>query len=328
MPGSRLVAIMIFDGVDLLDVTGPPEVFALLGRDLKKDPGYRVQLAAETLDPVTTGAGVRLIPDVAFSDIAERRIDTLIVPGSVTIDREHRIHPVIDPSVVAWVRRLAYRSRRVASVCVGAHLLAEAGLLEGKRVTTHWSTARQLATRYPGVDVDPDPIFIRQGNVWTGAGITACLDLALALVAEDFGEHAAMGVARQLVMYLKRPSGQSQFSVPIEPAYTSRRMDDLRHYVTTNLHRKITMTDLAAHAHIGERQLTRIFKEETGMTPAAYVETARIELARNRLEATEETLPRIATACGFGSTDTLMRVFRKRLGLTPSEYRRRFRHAG
>ncbi|MEV6833633.1 helix-turn-helix domain-containing protein [Streptomyces sp. NPDC051133] len=316
---------MLFDGVDLLDVTGPPEVFALLGRDLRRDPGYRVLLAAETADPVTTGAGVKVVPDVTFSDIADRRTDTLIVPGSVTIDRDHRVHPVIDPAVVAWVRKLAYRSRRVTSVCVGAHLLAEAGLLDGKRATTHWSTARQLAARYPAVDVDPDPIFIREGNVWTGAGITACLDLALALVAEDFGEAAAMGVARQLVMYLKRPSGQSQFSVPVEPAYTTRRMDDLRHYVTANLRRRITVAELAAYAHISDRQLTRIFQEETGMTPAVYIDHARVERARNRLEESEETLDRIADACGFGSVATLIRAFRRRLGITPSEYRRRFR---
>ncbi|MEU1406053.1 DJ-1/PfpI family protein [Streptomyces sp. NPDC005728] len=325
---SRFVVVLLFDGVDLLDVTGPPEVFALLQRETGDATGYQVALAAETMDPVTTSAGVRVLPDLTFEEAAARSIDTLMVPGAVDVDDQRRVHALTDPGVVHWVKTLAGRSRRITSVCVGAHLLAAAGLLDGRRATTHWSTAQQLAADHPSVEVDADPIFIRDGRVWTGAGITACLDLSLALVAEDFGEALALRVARQLVMYLKRPSGQSQFSVPIEPVSTTRRMDDLRHHVTRHLADRLTVADLAAHAHVSERQLTRIFKTELGTTPAAYLESARVEAARNRLESTDDTLERVASVCGFQTIDTLIRAFRRKLNTTPTEYRNRFRHSG
>ncbi|MBL1105959.1 helix-turn-helix domain-containing protein [Streptomyces sp. 5-8] len=324
----RFIVVMLFDGVDLLDVTGPPEVFALLRRETGDDTGYEVALAAETMDPVTTAAGVRVLPDITFDEASRRAIDTLLVPGSVEVDEERRVHALTDPAVVGRVRTLAARTRRVTSVCVGAHLLAAAGLLDGKRATTHWSTAQQLAADHPEVEVDADPIFIRDGGVWTGAGITACLDLSLALVAEDYGEAVALRVARQLVMYLKRPSGQSQFSVPVEPVSTTRRMAELRHFVTERIGEPLTVADLAGHAHVSERQLTRIFKTELGMTPAAYIEAARVEVARNRLETSDDTLDRVATACGFGTSDTLIRAFRRKLGTTPTEYRGRFRRTG
>ncbi|MEW2295752.1 DJ-1/PfpI family protein [Streptomyces sp. NPDC006743] len=322
---ERLVVIVLFEGVDLLDVTGPPEVFSLVRREMPEPTGYRVVLAAETTDPVTTSAGVRLLPDTTFDEVARGGVDTLIVPGSVEADGRHGVRARTDPAVVDRVRTLAGRARRVASVCVGAHLLAAAGLLDGKRATTHWSTARQLADEHPAVRVDADPIFIREGDTWTGAGISACLDLSLALVADDFGETVALRVARQLVMYLKRPSGQSQFSVPLEPVSRTRRVEDLRHHILRHLGEQLTVADLAEHARLGERQLTRVFKAELGMTPSAYVEAARVEAARGQLESTDATLERIVSVCGFGTTDTLVRAFRRRLGTTPTEYRRRFR---
>ncbi|GGT01591.1 AraC family transcriptional regulator [Streptomyces cinerochromogenes] len=324
----RLVVVMLFEGVDLLDVTGPPEVFALLRREIGDDGGYRVVLAGESMDPVTTAAGVRVLPDLTFEEVSGQAIDTLLVPGSVEVDGEGRVHALADAGVVGRVRMLAARSRRIASVCVGAHLLAAAGLLDGRRATTHWSTAQQLAADHPSVEVDADPIFIRDGGVWTGAGITACLDLSLALVAEDFGEAVALRVARQLVMYLKRPGGQSQFSVPVEPVSTTPRMAGLRHFVAEYLAGPLTIADLARHAHVSERQLTRVFKTELGMTPAAYIEAARVEAARNRLETTDDTLDRVASACGFGTTDTLIRAFRRKLDTTPTAYRSRFRRSG
>ncbi|MFG3226788.1 GlxA family transcriptional regulator [Kitasatospora sp. NPDC048194] len=320
-----LIVIVLFEGVDLLDVTGPPEVFSLVRRETDDGSGYRVVLAAAGPGPVTTAAGVRILPDLTFDQAAERPIDTLLVPGSVEVDGEGRVRALTDPAVVERVRALAARARRVASVCVGAHLLAAAGLLDGKRATTHWSTAGQLAAEYPGIEVDADPIFVRDGEVWTGAGISACLDLSLALVAEDFGEELALRVARQLVMYLKRPGGQSQFSVPLEPVSATRRIEGLRHHIRRNLTGRLTVPDLAAHAHVSERQLVRIFKAELGTTPSAYVESARVELARHRLESTDDTLERIAAACGFGTTDTLVRAFRRRLDTTPTDYRQRFR---
>ncbi|MER6348078.1 GlxA family transcriptional regulator [Streptomyces sp. NPDC001595] len=322
---ERLVVIVLFEGVDLLDVTGPPEVFALTRREVGAQAGYRVVLAAETMDPVTTSAGVRVLPDVTFDEVAARSIDTLLVPGSVEVDDRRRVRALTDPAVVGRVRTLARRTRRVTSVCVGAHVLAAAGLLDGKRATTHWSTARQLAAEHPAIEVDADPIFVRDGDVWTGAGISACLDLSLALVADDFGEAIALRVARQLVMYLKRPGGQSQFSVPLEPVSPTRRIEDLRHHILRHIGEPLSVRDLAEYARLSERQLTRVFKTELGMTPSAYVEAARVELARHQLESTDATLERIVTTCGFGTTDTLVRAFRRRLDTTPTEYRRRFR---
>jgi transcriptional regulator GlxA family with amidase domain len=324
---GRLIVIVLFDGVDLLDVTGPPEVFAMLKRELGDEADYRVVLAAETEAPVTTFAGVRVLPDLAFDALAGERIDTLIVPGRVETGPDGRLRAAADPGVVERVKTLARRTGRLASVCVGAHVLAEAGLLDGRRATTHWSTAAQLAAEHPAVEVDADPIFIRDGDVWTGAGITACLDLTLALVAEDFGEATALKVARQLVMYLKRPSGQSQFSVPLEPVSTTRRVEELRHHIARHLAEPLTLPDLARRAHLSERQLTRVFKTELGRTPASYVEAARVEAARHRLESGDDTLDRIATACGFNTVDTLIRAFRRQLGTTPTEYRNRFRTA-
>ncbi|MFE1023504.1 GlxA family transcriptional regulator [Streptomyces sp. NPDC058818] len=324
----RLIVIVLFGDVDLLDVTGPPEVFSLARRETDEAAGYEVVLAAETMAPVTTGAGVRVLPDTTFDELSglpTKSIDTLIVPGAVEVDDQRRVHPLTDPAVVERVRQLAGRTRRVTSVCVGAHILAAAGLLDGKRATTHWSTARQLADDHPAVEVDADPIFIREGDVWTGAGISACLDLSLALIADDLGEEVALRVARQLVMYLKRPSGQSQFSVPLEQVSTTRRIEDLRHHIMRNIAEPLTVADLAACAHVSDRQLTRIFKTELGTTPHAYIESARVEVARHQLESTDATLERVASTCGFGTVDTLVRAFRRRLDTTPTEYRRRFR---
>ncbi|MEU0049017.1 helix-turn-helix domain-containing protein [Streptomyces sp. NPDC006309] len=322
---GRLIVIVLFEGVDLLDVTGPPEVFSLARRETEEAAGYDVVLAAGTMDPVVTTAGVRVLPDVTFEELATRSIDTLIVPGAVEVDSDRRVHALVDPAVVERVVQLAPRTRRITSVCVGAHILAASGLLDGKRATTHWSTARQLAADHPAVEVDSDPIFIREGNVWTGAGISACLDLSLALIADDLGEAVALRVARQLVMYLKRPSGQSQFSVPLEQVSATRRIEELRHHILRHIAEPLTVAHLAEHVHISDRQLTRIFKSELGMTPHAYIELVRVERARNQLESTDSTLERVATACGFGTVDTLVRAFRRRLDTTPTEYRRRFR---
>ncbi|CAL9448134.1 GlxA family transcriptional regulator [Streptomyces sp. enrichment culture] len=322
---GRLIVIVLFDGVDLLDVTGPPEVFHLARRETEEAAGYEVVLAAEAMEPVVTAAGVRVLPDVTFEQLRNRSIDTLVVPGAVEVTGDRRVHPLVDPALVKRVAELAPRARRVASVCVGAHVLAAAGLLDGRRATTHWSTAPRLAADHPAVDVDADPIFVRDGNVWTGAGISACLDLSLALIADDLGEAAALRIARQLVMYLKRPGGQSQFSVPLEQVSTTRRVEDLRHYVLRHLAEPLTVARLAEHAHVSDRQLTRVFKNELGTTPHAYVESVRVEQARHQLESTDATLERVAAATGFGTVDTLVRAFRRRLDTTPTEYRRRFR---
>ncbi|WP_067962375.1 GlxA family transcriptional regulator, partial [Nocardiopsis trehalosi] len=276
--------------------------------------------------PVRTSAGVRLVADLAFDEVGAD-VDTLIVPGAVDMTEAGPVARV-DPGVVAWVRATAPHARRVASVCVGAHVLAAAGLLDGRTATTHWSTAAQLAAAHPEVTVDPDPIFVRtdRGRLWTGAGISACLDLALALVAEDRGEDAALAVARQLVMYLKRQGGQSQFSVPLSrPASARRDIDDLRLWIADHLDQDLSAPVLAARMCVSERHLARVFTAETGVGPAAYVEAARVEAARRLLETTDDPLARVAAAAGLGSAETLHRAFRRRLATTPGAYRRRFR---
>ncbi|MGY3677731.1 transcriptional regulator GlxA family with amidase domain [Streptomyces sp. TE33382] len=214
----------------------------------------------------------------------------------------------------------------MASVCVGAHILAAAGLLDGKAATTHWSTAAQLAAGHPAVTVDPDPIFVRSGKVWTGAGISACMDLALALVADDLGEAVAPAVARQLVMYLKRQGGQSQFSVPLSRPPSSRRdIDELRMFIADHLDGDLSTAALSVRMCLSERHFARVFRQETGTGPASYVEAARVEAARRLLESTDQPLDRVAGDCGFGSVETLHRSLRKQIGTTPAAYRRRFR---
>ncbi|MEY9909890.1 transcriptional regulator GlxA family with amidase domain [Catenulispora sp. MAP12-49] len=323
MAGARRVVIAVFPDVDLLDVTGPAEVFALANRECGRT-AYRVGLAGRQAGPVATSAGVRLLTDLAFGEVTGA-IDTLVVPGAVDLGAAGPVARV-DPDVVAWVAAVAPSARRVASVCVGAHVLAAAGLLDGKTATTHWSTAAQLAAEHPAVRVDPDPIFVRSGKVWTGAGISACMDLALALVAEDLGEELALAVARQLVVYLKRQGGQSQFSVPLSTPPAGRRdIDTLRMYITEHLGADLSAPALAERMCLSERHFARVFRQETGTTPAAYVEAARVEAARRLLESTDQPLDEVAAGSGLGSVETLHRALRRQIGTTPAAYRRRFR---
>lgn len=326
MPTPHRVVIAVFPDVDLLDVTGPAEVFALAGRETAGRTGYQVRIAGPVAGEVRTSAGVRLVADLGFDEV-RGQVDTLLVPGAVDMtDDGPRAR--IDADVVEWVKATAPHARRVASVCVGAHVLAAAGLLDGKTATTHWSTAAQLATEHPAVTVDPDPIFVRtdRGRLWTGAGISACLDLALALVAEDQGEDVALAVARQLVMYLKRQGGQSQFSVPLSrPASARRDIDDLRLWIAEHLDDDLSAAALAARMCLSERHFARVFKQETGTSPADYVEAARVEVARRLLETTDSPLDQVANAAGIGSVETLHRAFNRQLATTPAAYRRRFR---
>ncbi|MEV0324665.1 GlxA family transcriptional regulator [Streptomyces sp. NPDC050658] len=326
MPLPHRVVIAVFPDVDLLDVTGPAEVFALANRESAGRTGYEVRLAGPVAGEVRTSAGVRLLADLSFDEVGGQ-VDTLLVPGAVDVTDDGPVAR-IDDDVVAWVKATAPHARRVASVCVGAHVLAAAGLLDGRTATTHWSTAAQLAADHPAVTVDPDPIFVRtdRGRLWTGAGISACLDLALALVAEDHGEETALSVARQLVMYLKRQGGQSQFSVPLSRPVTSRRdIDELRLWIAEHLDEDLSAEALAARMCLSERHFARVFKQETGTSTASYVEAARVEAARRLLETTDCPLDQVATVAGLGSAETLHRAFKRQLATTPGAYRRRFR---
>lgn len=318
------VVIAVFDGVGMLDVTGPAEVFhaatKLLG---SRKRGYEVQLAGPSPGPVRGGNGLRIVADIGFADVGAA--DTVIVPGGLEITHG-QLKPIVRTDIVDWISAGAPHWNRIASVCAGAHMLAAAGLLDGCRATTHWFSTGQLAADHPEIDVDPDSIFVRSGKVWTSAGVTSGMDLALALVAEDHSEKLARKVAQWLVMYLRRPGGQSQFSVPLSTAEPrSRKIRDLRHWLTENLSADLSVPALARRANLSERHFARLFTEQTQVTPAAFVEASRTEAARRLLEQTDEPVDVVAARCGFGSAETLYRTFRRRLGTTPSAYRHRFR---
>jgi transcriptional regulator GlxA family with amidase domain len=323
----HLVAIALFPGVDALDVTGPAEVFAMAGQVLGAGRArYDVRFVGSRRGPVPTFSGVRLHVEETF---AQQRgtLDTLLVPGSMVVGPDGPA-PNVDAEVVAWLRAVGPTAGRVASVCAGTHVTAAAGLLDGHRATTHWATVARLAAEHPAIDVESDPIFVHSGRMWTSAGITASLDLALALVAEDHGEEAALEVARIMVMYLQRPGGQSQFSVPLAQRASDRPdLRGLRLWIGENLAADLSVPALASRMAMSERHFARVFHAETGSTPGAFVELMRLEAARRLLERTERVPAEIAAGCGFGSLETLHRVFRARLRTTPGEYRRRFHTA-
>lgn len=308
----RNVLIVVFDGVQSLDVTGPLEVFAHAG-------GYRVETASLGGGSVRTTSGLRLVPDTDLRDADVSPLDLLLVPGGSGARRR-------DTEIVAWIREAAPRATRVASVCTGAFLLAEAGLLAGRRVTTHWSRCAALAEQYPDVMVDPDPIFVKDGNLATSAGVTAGIDLALALVEDDLGRDTALSVARQLVVFLRRPGSQSQFSAQLSAQTASRdTLRDVQQWIAEHPAADLSVETLAAKASLSPRQFARAFAAETGVPPGKYVDKTRLEAARRRLEDTAGGVEETARACGFGTPEAMRRAFVRELGVSPAEYRRRFR---
>jgi len=316
----RSVLIVLFDGVQSLDVTGPLEVFANIP-DHSGALAYRVRTASLCGSPVRTSSGLRITPDTDLAAVDGQALDLLLLPGG----RAAR-HP--EPGLISWIRANAPRARRIASVCTGAFLLAEAGLLDGRTATTHWAYSRQLADMYPSVTVDPDPIFIKDGNVATSAGVTAGIDLALALLEDDHGRDTALAVARHLVVFLRRPGSQSQFSAQLQAQTAIRK--PLRHvqqWITEHPGETLTVESLALRASLSPRQFARAFTAEVGVTPGRYVDQVRIEAARRRLEDTADGIEEAARACGYGTTEAMRRAFIKTLGVSPAEYRRRFRPA-
>ncbi|QSB14619.1 GlxA family transcriptional regulator [Natronosporangium hydrolyticum] len=315
---QRHVVIVAFEGFQLLDLAGPADVFA--GATLLAgDSGYRVEVAAVTAGEVVAHNGVTIVAPVQLPDLPGP-VDTLLVTGGFTVPRR-----LADRVLVEHINRLAGPARRVASVCNGAMLLAEAGLLDGRRATTHWLAAGGLADRYPAVDVDAEPIYIRDGRVWTSAGVTAGVDLALALVAEDYGHELARDVARGLVVYLHRPGGQSQFSTPMLAAVP--RQDPLRElqtYIDGNPAADLSVAALASRVQLSERHFSRVFTDQTGVSPGRYVERSRAEAARRLLETTNHPLDRVARESGLGAPETLYRTFRRHWRISPGDYRRRF----
>ncbi|GAA2891060.1 AraC family transcriptional regulator [Actinoplanes cyaneus] len=313
---THVVAILAFDGVQLLDVAGPAEVFTTANAF---GAAYDVRTFSAGGTDVTTSSGVRLgagpVPD------QPRRLGTLVVPG-----RQDWRNAVRDDATMTAVTGLAPRARRIASVCAGAFLLAEVGLLDDRRATTHWQLAGELARAYPAVKVDSDPIFARDGRVFTSAGVTAGIDLALALVEADHGPAVAREVARQLVVFMARPAGQSQFSARLSVRESDHPVLRAAMDAVTGDPGADHATDrLAARAGVSARHLTRLFRTHTGMSPGRYVETVRVEEAQARLEGGAESVEAIAASAGFGSSETMRRVFHQHLGVSPTTYRARFR---
>ncbi|MFI7545476.1 GlxA family transcriptional regulator [Actinoplanes sp. NPDC049599] len=310
--GDRRIVAVVYDGFQLLDLAGPADVFATAA--LIARGGYRLEVAAAAPGAVRAHNGVSTTA-VGFDELTD--IDTLLVTGGLSAPRQlHLAGPIA---------ALARRARRVASVCNGALLLAEAGLLDGRRATTHWLIAGDLAAQYPRVRVDPDPIYLRDGPVWTSAGVTAGIDLALALVAADHGAALAADVARGLVVYLHRPGGQSQFSTPMRAAApSSETLRELQAYIDANPAADLSVPALARRTAMSERHFSRIFTRQVGMSPGRYVEHSRADAARRLLESTDAPLARIARDCGLGLPETLYRTFRRRWRVSPADYRRRF----
>jgi transcriptional regulator GlxA family with amidase domain len=317
-PMSRRVVIVAFPDVQTLDVTGPAEVFSLAAR--LGHAQYELELVAPQAGAVTASSGLRLVPHRALS-ACRGRIDTLVVAGGMGVEQALR-----EERVAAWLRAAAGRSRRVASVCNGAFLLAQAGLLDGRRATTHWAACDELGRRHPEVHVEHDPIFVRDGHVYTSAGVTAGIDLALALLEEDAGPRAARDVARALVVYVQRPGGQSQFSAPLAGRAAEREpLRDLQAWLPEHLDEDLSVDTLAARAFMSPRNFARAFRRETGLTPAAYVARLRLERARMELESGNAPIDEVARRCGFGTPETMRRTFARRLRVSPAEYRDRFR---
>jgi transcriptional regulator GlxA family with amidase domain len=317
----RRVVIVAFPDVQLLDVVGPLEVFSIANR-LAGRPEYGLEVVTVDGEPVTGSSGLAVMPHRAITG-ARGTIDTLVVTGGVGTAAAAR-----DAALVRWVARVAPRCRRVSSVCSGAFLLAAAGLLDGRRATTHWSVCDLLARQYPKVTVETDPIFVRDGNVTTSAGVTAGMDLALAFVEDDLGAAPALAVARQLVLFVRRPGGQSQFSAQLATQHDHAarpRLHDLQAWIADHPDADLSVAALASRAAMSPRHFARAFRDEVGTTPAAYVECARVEHARRLLETTGLGVGEIARACGFGSVDTMRRAFSRRLGVAPADYRLRFR---
>jgi len=332
---TRRIVMAAYPGAEMLDVVGPLEVFSVASRILayrgpgaddasageeSGAPAYRVEIAAETPGPLRMESGLEVLAARSLRGL-RGSIDTLLVPGGAGVDVAlHR------PRYVAWLERTAPTVRRVASVCTGARLLGAAGLLHGRRATTHWRFCDVLARENPDVRIEPDAIFVRDGNVWTSAGVTAGMDLALALVEEDHGRRLALAAARMLVIFLKRPGGQSQFSAQLAAQMAEREpLRDLQAWIVEHPDEDLRIEVLARRAGMSPRNFARAFAREVGMTPARFVEQARLGAARRRLEDTAGGVDEIAEASGFGTAETMRRAFLRGLAINPSAYRARFR---
>jgi transcriptional regulator GlxA family with amidase domain len=322
----RTIALVGFTDAQVLDITGPLEVFARTTRWLEDEriegPRYSTILLAHDAGPIQTSGGLRLVADRSFVDLVTP-IDTLLVAGGTGTPGAMQ-----DRELIAWLRRMMRRVRRMGAVCTGTFVLAEAGLLDGRRATTHWRMCSALAERYPAIRVEPDPIFIRDGSLYTSAGVTAGMDLALALVEEDHGRRAALEVARELVLFLRRPGGQSQFSAQLKAQLAEREpLRELQAWISEQPAADLSVPALAQRVAMSPRNFARVFTREVGVTPARFVERVRVEAARRQLEESTRGVDNVADECGFGCAESMRRAFVRALNVAPSEYRSRFRSA-
>ena len=313
--------IVAFPGLQSLDAVGPFEVFA--GADQAAEAadlpfGYRPRIASLSGGSVVTSSGLEL--GTERLPRSGEAIDTLLIPGGDGAKRARA-----DATLVRWVRRIAPHCRRVACVCTGAFVAAEAGLLDGRRVTTHWASAAQLAAEYPALDVDPEPIYIQDSPYWSSAGVTAGIDLSLALVEEDLGVDVAQRVARWLVMFLHRQGGQTQFATPVwTPRAERSAVRAVQRDIEADPAGDHRLPQLAGAASMSVRHFARVFSAEVGQTPGRFVEQVRLQTARRMLEESNDTLEVVAARSGLGSAETLRRAFLRHLRVTPDAYRRRF----
>jgi transcriptional regulator GlxA family with amidase domain len=315
---ARTVAILALPGVQLLDVSGPLDVFAEANAQAGTN-AYRSMVIATRRGPIRSSSGVRLLADAVPDAVSGRSIHTLLVAG-----RPGPGPQPVDATVLEWLRNTTRLTRRYGSVCSGALILAEAGILDGRRVTTHWGVAEQLARNYPAVTVEPDAIFIRDGRLRTAAGVTAGLDLALSLVEEDLGRDIALQVAAQLVMFFRRPGGQLQFSRKGTAAPAGRSaLQEVQRWVAANPALDHSVGALARRMGMSTRHFARMFRHEVGTTPAAWIERARIAHARELLESGGLAPKQAASASGFTDVDTFRRAFVRVVGVTPAEYKKR-----
>jgi len=316
----RFIDVLAYPAVQLLDVTGPVQVFAS-ANDLVAGAGgtppYVLRIVAQAGEDITSSAGVAL----ATGPLTKpgEALDTLLVAGGEGAEAAAE-----NPALVEWVRERATQARRVASVCTGAFLLAAAGVLDGRRAATHWKYCAKLAQRFPAVRVEPDPIFVCDGPVWTSAGVTAGIDLALALVEEDLGRSVALAVARYLVVFLKRPGGQAQFSAALALQAADDKFGVLHDWINGHLADDLSLSVLADQVGMSERSFSRHYAEATGLTPARAIERLRVEAARRLLSESRLPVKRIAQRCGFGSEETMRRSFLRLLSITPQDHRARF----
>lgn len=326
----RTVACLVYPNVMSLDVTGPMQVFASANVERERQglaPFYELLLVADGLQPVATSAGIRLCVDRPWRELDLTSLDTLLVPGGLGVDEQ-----TLNPALLAWLQRAEPQVRRLGSICSGALILAAAGVLDGRQATTHWADLDELRCRYPHVRVDSDRLHtFDPGNqdgdnhVFTSAGVTAGIDLALALVEADLGRAIALAVARRLVMFLRRPGGQTQFSPLLTPE-PSRvpRLAALLEWLPGNLGGDLSLEALAQQANLAPRTLSRVFNQELGMGPGRYVERLRLEAARSLLQNAQASIATVARLTGFGHPENLRRTFHKHLAVSPQEYAQRF----